>query len=429
MQKYHFKCNNCDHRSENKFGFCPKCENGMGEKINSPIPQNLSNKHLNSSIGIKSVSDYDNEDFTYYDTGIKEINDCLGGGLAINSLTLFSGPPGAGKSTLLLQLINNLAAKNSCAYITAEETGQQVNKRYHRLGLKNNFKLHHLSDINEIIQSTRNCNIIFIDSINTVYNQDFNKGVIGSVSQIKSNIFSLLEYVKNENKTIIVIGQITKDGEIAGPKMLEHMVDISLYFDYFGDGSNYRILKNIKNRFGDNNNIAILEMKEKGLNYIKDYSNIFLNKNNVTEGTAFSVFAEGSKPIFVEIQSLIVPTKSEKNLVQIVGYDLKRLYQLSAILFKYSKINMYGKNVFVNIANGLKINEPVIDLGVYMSIISSEKNKIFQDMLFIGEIGLNGNIIKHQNEEFIVKECQKYFKHVVSYTTGYKNIKDLDKLF
>lgn len=428
MQKYHFKCseNSCNYKSNDKFSICPECQNGFSIKVNSTLSTIYTNKNKSY---IRTVNDYDTEKTQYFDTQIKEINDCLGGGVAINSLTLFSGPPGAGKSTLLLQLINNLAENYKCAYITAEETGGQVNKRYHRLGLKNIFNLEHISNVEEIISSTQDSEIIIIDSINTVYNNNFDKGIIGGVSQVKSNIFSFLEYTKKHNKTIILVGQVTKDGEIAGPKMLEHMVDISLYFDYFGDGSNYRILKNLKNRFGDNSNIAVLEMKENGLNAISDYSNIFLNKNNITEGTTFSVYAEGSKPIFVEIQSLLVPTKSEKPLTQIVGYDLKRLYQLSAILSKYNKINVYGNNLFVNMANGLKVNDPCVDLGVYMSIISNEKKVIFRDKLFLGEIGLNGNIIKQHNEEFILKECKKYFSEVICYSTGYKSIKDLEKLY
>lgn len=426
MQKYYFKCNNCGYEDLNKFFLCPKCNEGSGEKINSIKKVN---KLKNSStITLNNIKDFNSEETEYYTIGTKEIDNCLGGGLAKNSLSIVFGPPGVGKSTLLLQILNSLAVNYNCTYITAEETAGQINKRYHRLKLNNNFKLAHLSSINNIKNATKDSNIIIIDSINTIYD-DTVDNVMGGITQIKNNVFSLLEYSKKENKTIILIGQVTKDGSISGPRVLEHMVDMVLYFDYFGDNSNFRMLKNIKNRFGDNNNVSVYKMKPDGLEVITDYSNIFLNKNNITAGTAFSVFIEGGKPIFVEIQSLIVPTNSEKNLIQIVGYDLKRLFQITAILSKFSKINLFNKNIFVNLVNGIKINEPIIDLGVYASILSSDKNIIIKDTLFLGEIGLNGNILKHMNEEFIVKECSKYFKNIISYSTGYKNISDLNNFF
>lgn len=426
-QNYYFKCNNCDYTSDNKFFICPKCSEGTGEKIDIkkklPFEKKLEKKDM------KNILDYDDTNLDeFYDTNFKEINECLGGGIAKSSLILLSGAPGVGKSTLLLEIIDNLSKHNKCAYITAEETALQVKKRYKRLNLKNNFKLEHLTKLNTIKEKTLDQDIIFIDSINTIYNEE-DTGVLGGTSQVKSIIFSLLDYSKEYNKTIVLIAQIVKDGSISGPKTLEHMVDVVLYFDNFGENGNFRILKNIKNRFANTDNIAILEMKENNLLPINDYSKIFLNKNDITEGTAYSVFFESSKPIFVEIQSLLVDTKSEKNIIQIVGYDLKRLYQLTAILQKYGHINVYGKNIFLSISNGLKINDTSIDLGIYAAVLSHEKKVKLEDTLFIGEIGLNGNIIKKPNEEFIVKECKKYFKKIICYTNGYKNLNDINKYF
>jgi len=425
-QKYYFECDNCGYTDINKFFICPECKSGTGKKKEKPY-----NIKTYSEKEIKYINDIKNETLETISTDIKELDKVLGGkGIVKNSLNIISGFPGVGKSTLLLQLINNFSLKYKCAYITAEETEQQIYQRYKRLKLNNNFYIKHETNINYIKAITKNCDIIIIDSINTIYDDNLNNNFIaGSISQIKNNIFNLMEYAKKNNKTIIIVGQITKDGSIAGPKILEHMVDGVLFFDYFGNNRKYRILKTIKNRYGNINEIALFEMNEKGMIPVSDYSSIFLNKTEYKQGTVYSMYMEGNKPIFLEIQSLIVDSYSEKNIIQSVGYDLKRLNQMIAIItkekFNYNskKITIYNKNIFINITNGMIIKEPFIDLAIFASIISNETNIIIKDSIFIGEIGLNGTVIKHPNEEYIVKESKKYFKNVISYSTGYNNIK------
>jgi len=423
-QKYYFKCTECDYTSMNKFFLCPSCGEGTGEKVISS--QTISKPTAKKDF--KSIEDYKDDLVHYYSTENKKLDETLNGGIAKDSLTILAGPPGVGKSTLLLKIISNLSKKNKCCYITAEETGNQVYNRYKRMKLNNSFKLEHIDNINEIIENTKNEDIIIIDSINTIFDSE-QDSMPGSISQIKNCVFKLLEYSKNHHKTIIIVGQVTKDGSMAGPRVLEHMVDTVLFFDYFSNSNQYRILKIIKNRFGSNENIALFIMNEKGLSILEDYSTIFINKSEKTIGTTYVPVMEGKFPIFIEIQSLITNNSSDNSIMQIVGYDAKRLFQLSAIINQYTDIKLYKNNVFVNISNGLKINQPTVDLSIYASILSSVYNKNIQDIVFIGEVGLNGTIKKHMNEDFLIKECKKYFKTVISYSTGFKTLSDVNKLF
>jgi len=345
-------------------------------------------------------------------TDMNEFNRVLGGGIVPGSIVLLGGDPGIGKSTILLQISYFLSLKGKkVLYVTAEESINQVKLRALRMGIKSSDNLFIMSesDINYINQNIIDIkpDLCIIDSIQAIYDNTIDS-VPGSVTQIKNNTQILMKTSKENNISIFIIGHVTKEGVIAGPKIMEHMVDTVLYFE--GEKyKSYRIIRAVKNRFGATNEVGIFEMEEKGINEVNNPSKLFLSEySGNSSGSCIIVSMEGTRPILLEVQALAYPTYTNMPRRSSIGYEYNRLNQIIAILEKRIGINLSKSDVFVNIVGGLKINEPSADLGVAISIISSVRDIIIpQDTVAIGELGLGGELRSVSNIEQRLKEVNK----------------------
>ena len=440
-----YVCNNCGYESNLKFILCPKCKQGFGQ-----LKENENNKKIFSSkkekeiyknkkkikkerkiFSIKELKEENQEE--RINTGFKELNKVFGNGIMKNSLNLIYGQPGIGKSTLLLEVINNISKQGyKSVYISGEETPLQIKKRYDRLELLENFSIDDETNLLQVMEDFKEYDFLIIDSIQTLYLPD--AGEKGGISQIKACTNALMEFAKKENKTIILIGQVTKDNDMAGPKILEHMVDAVFEMKFYDNQELYRYIKSNKNRFGNVGEISIFKMDEKGMQEIENPSLLFIDNKIPKKGAAYSLLLDGNKPIFIEIQSLVVPAYNDKNYIQSLGINNKRLNQINAILLKYLNISAFAtSHIYTQIRGGLKIKETEThtDLAVAASIISSAGElNIEPDFLFIGELGLTGEILPAKNEKKLIDLGQKFgFTKIISNSTGYKNIKDLYQIF
>jgi len=346
-------------------------------------------------------------------TPIEELNRVLGGGLVPASAILVGGDPGIGKSTLLLQLTSQLADSGiKSLYVTGEESAEQVKLRAHRLqvGSKESYIVAatNVHDILATLDSLKHeVKLVVIDSIQTIYSSDYSSAP-GTVSQIRAVAHDLITYAKRNDIIMLLVGHVTKDGQIAGPKVLEHMVDTVLYFE--GDASyHFRILRAMKNRFGSVNEIGIFEMTSGGLREVKNPSELFLmdRENNVS---GISVFAgiEGSRPILVEIQALIAPSNMPMPRRSVVGWDQNRLSMILAVLSVRYGLNLSTFEVYLSVAGGLKITEPAADLAVAAAIVSAATNSpLPQGSVFFGEIGLSGEVRKVNQVDSRMREATK----------------------
>jgi DNA repair protein RadA/Sms len=363
-------------------------------------------------------------------TGIEEFDRIVGGGLVGGELILVGGEPGVGKSTLLLEISGRLCDKYKTLYVSAEESPQQLTLRARRL--EANFKnLYILGDDNiESIYShikEQGFKFVVIDSIQVVYSQKY-EGSKGSVSQIKGCADYLTQIAKSQNIVIFVVGHVTKEGVIAGPKLLEHIVDCVLYFE--GEIiSNYRILRATKNRFGPTGDIAVFEMVSSGLKEVKKTADLFLpHQMQRISGSTVVCVAEGLRPILVELQSLV--SKASFGMVRrrSLGFDFNRFSLLVAIIEKRLKISLSSEDIFLNVAGGLKITDPAADLGAVMAIISSYRDKEFSfESVFIGEVGLGGELRRVSNINARLKEIERADFKRCFIPEG--NLKEADKGF
>ena len=328
--------------------------------------------------------------------GLSEMNRVLGGGLVPGSLILIGGEPGIGKSTLLIQLAAIFAETNKpVAYISGEESVNQIKLRTERLNI-NDQGLFVLPETNllAILEHLENLSpqLIVIDSIQTMYSEDI-AGVPGSISQIRECTLQLMRWVKQKNIPAFITGHVTKDGSIAGPGTLEHIVDVVLYLE--GEAfSNYRILRSAKNRFGSTNEVGIFEMCHDGMKEVNNPSEVFLSKyNDSSIGSVVVPPLEGSRPLLVEIQALTTPTTFSSPRRIANGIDFNRLLLISAVLSKRAGLRLYNQDIIVNVTGGLKISEPAVDLGVALAIASSfYDRKLLPNLVVLGEIGLSGEL-------------------------------------
>lgn len=378
-------------------------------------------------ISFQSLS-ADINDYLRIPTSLSELDRVLGGGLVRGSAILIGGDPGIGKSTLLLQLVSKLADnKLNCAYVSGEESTEQIKLRARRLELSNSpvklLSATNVQDILNLLSQEENLDLVVIDSIQTMYANEFNSAP-GTVSQVRACSHELVNYAKSKGVIMLIVGHVTKDGQLAGPKVLEHMVDTVLYFE--GErGHHFRILRAVKNRFGGINEIGVFEMQELGLKEVPNPSELFLSPSE-RKASGSSVFAgiEGTRPMLVEVQALISPSFIPTPRRSVVGWDLNRLSMIIAVIGVRYGINLFDKEVYLNIVGGLKVNEPAADLAVACSLVSSFLNSPNPaHSIVFGEIGLSGEIRKVSHAETRLKEAVKlgFTSAIVPYGTKFQN--------
>lgn len=394
-----FTCSKCDAQFPKWSGRCLEC-GAWGTIDKEGIDNKQTNRQTNKiKFNEKKLVDFKNissEEFERIPIKLTEINEILGGGVVKGSLILLGGEPGIGKSTLALQILKQIESSNtSLLYVSGEESAEQIKLRIDRLNYKpQNLKFLSETNVEEIAAAiiTVKPKLAIIDSIQTIYSNEIDSEA-GSISQIRACTSKLVEAAKQSHVPIIITGHVTKEGAVAGPKTLEHLVDVVMYMegDKFHD---YRLLRCSKNRFGSTNEVAVLEMTGTGLNEIKNPTNIFLEQSNEnTPGSVISCFMEGSRAFLVEVQALVTPTIFGYPQRKTSGYDINRLQMLAAVLFKRAKVNLQNQDIHLNIVGGIKVNEPAMDLAVALAIYSAHKNKpINKRMVVFGEIGLGGEI-------------------------------------
>ena len=415
-----YVCQNCGYETAGYLGKCPECgawSSFVEEKIGAESKTNVID--LPDNIPPMKLSEIEMNSEIRTTTGISEFDRVLGGGIVKGSLILIAGDPGIGKSTILLQTSGELCKNNKTVlYISAEESASQIKLRAERLQVKTenlyiypqtNFEL-----IKKHIEEMKP-DLVIVDSIQAIYTSTIQSSA-GSVSQIRECCNSLMSLAKTNNVSIIVIGHVTKDGNIAGPKVLEHMVDTVIQFE--GDKyKTYRILRSIKNRFGNTSEVGIFEMGAKGLSEVLNPSELFLKEYNQTQtpGSTIIVTSEGTRPLLVEIQALVGTTPYPTPRRVANGVDLSRVLQILAVLEKRIGLNLSKQDVYVNVIGGIDVSEPAADLGIALAIISCVRDVVFDShTAIIGEIGLSGEIRAVNHIDKRINEAQKLgFKRVI----------------
>jgi len=437
-----FFCKECGYESAKWFGQCPACKE-WNTLVEEPVSKNKTAKGIASNLTktLKSDSgatpvnlkDISLQEKDRISTSIGELDRVLGGGIVPGSLVLVGGDPGIGKSTLLLQMCYKLANNNrNVLYISGEESLKQIKLRADRIGeCKGDLRL--LCETNlEIVENVlakETPEVVIIDSIQTMYKDDV-AAAPGSVSQVRETTSVLMQLAKGLNISIFIVGHVTKEGTVAGPRMLEHMVDTVLYFE--GDRyASYRVLRGVKNRFGSTNEIGVFEMQEKGLMEVEDPSEYMLNgRPENASGSVVVCMLEGTRPIMVEIQALVCDSNFGMARRTAAGTDYNRVNLLMAVLEKRAGIHMSGSDAYVNVAGGIKVNEPALDLGIVMALVSSFKNRVIDEKTVIfGEVGLSGEVRAVSQAQQRVNEAIKLgFSTCILPKVNLKNIKNNDKI-
>ena len=423
-----YLCSSCgdDHPKWN--GQCPSCnEWGTLSEFKVSKDRKIINQKSEKPIDLKSA--YNTPQLERFLTKINEIDRVLGGGILPGSIILLGGNPGIGKSTLALQLLSKL--KKISLYVSAEESKDQVAIRADRLLIDSSRV--HISSENNIDYILDQCaqlkpSLLIIDSIQTIYNDRLD-ALPGSVSQIRECGQQLLQFAKQNNTSILIIGHVTKEGTIAGPKMLEHMVDTVLYLEG-DDRQDHRILRSDKNRFGNTHEVGIFQMEVNGLTEVSNPSELFLSeRQNKAPGSSIFPSVEGTRPILLEVQALVADSNFSTSQRNINGIDFKRLSMILAVLEKRLGLHLSKKDVFVNIVGGLKIEDPAIDLAVIGAIASSYKEKILnQAMAVFGEVGLGGEIRSVTKVENRINEAQSLgFSQIVIPKSNFDRLKSDSK--
>jgi len=404
-----FTCGECGFVSAKWLGRCPDC--GQWDSL---VEQRLAGKTSLASADFDSPQPLNrpvDQDLARAVTGIDELDRVLGGGIVPGAVVLIGGDPGIGKSTLLLHMLSSLACQGlKVLYVSGEESAHQIGIRAKRLSaMDDNHYLATESSVEAIVAMTREMKpaLLAVDSIQTLTSAD-HPSAAGSITQVRESAARLVEFAKRENIPVVLVGHVTKEGTLAGPRMLEHMVDTVLYFE--GDRNHlFRILRTVKNRFGSTNEIGVFEMKEEGLVQVTNPSEIFLAERPLdVAGSVVLASLEGTRPILVEVQALVSPTNLGTARRTAIGADPQRLSLLCAILEKKAGMDLYGHDIFLNIAGGIRIDEPALDLGVICALASSMLEKpVSPDTAVCGEVGLAGEIRAVSNIEMRISEAER----------------------
>lgn len=439
--KTRYKCRNCGYISASYLGRCPNCgawnqlekETETVKKVSSKVTASrlIKNTGIDQPVKLDEVKATKEERII---TPYKELNRVLGGGIVPGSLVLIGGDPGIGKSTLMLQIMSTIASKHEVLYVSGEESASQIKMRADRLGVGNSgillYPETNMDNIREQIDDLKP-DFLVVDSIQTM-NEPSLDSMVGSAAQVREVTSELMKIAKNDQITVFIVGHVTKEGSIAGPKILEHMVDTVLYFE--GDGHHsYRILRSVKNRFGAANEIGMFEMRNEGLTEVTNPSSIFLDERlpNST-GSAIVVSLEGTRPLLADIQALVTPTAFGYAKRTTSGLDYNRVALLLAVLEKRGNLMLQNQDAFLTATGGIKLNEPAIDLAIAMAVASSYKNEeISSTDCFVGEIGLTGEIRRVNRIEARVNEAAKLgFKRIFiprhNFLTTLKNRTDIE---
>lgn len=425
-QKTIFSCQQCGFQSPKWMGKCPDCLQWNSLVEEQPVTQSTHSRALAAPGKPQKISEITSREEDRLRCGIGELDRTLGGGVVPGSLILVGGDPGIGKSTLLLQAVDKLARQGIVLYVTAEESVRQVKLRGERLGVKAD-QLYLLAEtsLEQIKARIKELkpDFLIIDSIQTIFTNSL-ESAPGSVSQVRECTGQLMIQAKGDGLPTFLVGHVTKDGAIAGPRVLEHMVDTVLYFE--GDpGHPYRILRAVKNRFGSTNEIGVFEMQEQGLREVSNPSELFLaERPEKSAGSAVVPSLEGTRPILVELQALVSSSSFGTPQRTAIGIDHKRVALLVAILEKKIELSLAGQDIFLNVAGGVRLDEPAVDLGVIAALASSHLDKIIdpQTVLF-GEVGLTGEIRAVSQPELRVKEAARLgFNRCVLPNSSLKNL-------
>ena len=423
--KIKYVCSNCGYESLRWIGKCPECDswNTFVEEIIETSPHQKSS--YEGRVPLHKINEITAAEEDRIKTGINEFDRVLGGGLMPGSVVLLGGDPGIGKSTLAMQAASNI--KDKVLYVTGEESEKQIKIRASRLKINSDeFYVLAETDLNPIIKAINDLNpvLIVIDSIQTMYRSELDNSP-GTVTQIRECTSLLLEEAKKKHYSVLIVGHVTKEGFIAGPKLLEHIVDTVIQFEGESHHS-FRILRSQKNRFGSTNEIGVFEMHEDGLSEVKNPSELFLSeREKESSGSVVTASIEGTRPILIEVQALVTPSNYGNPQRVTTGFDQRRLSILLAVLEKRGSFRLSANNVFLNMAGGVKIDEPAVDLAVCCSIASSLLDKTANNnCVIVGEVGLGGEIRTVSQIEKRIHEAERLgFKKIIIPQNNLKGLK------
>jgi len=415
-KKTYYVCQQCGHESAKWLGKCPECDSWSTFQEEVRQATKKQTRHTSKASAVMALLEINDQQHSRISTGIKEFDRTLGGGIVPGSVIMIGGDPGIGKSTLMLQVLDSVCENKNILYVSGEESVNQVNLRAKRLGVRNK-QIMFCTETNlyNLLQQLESMGpaLVIIDSIQTLYNEEIDS-IPGNISQLRVCTGALMRYAKSADIPLFLIGHVTKEGSLAGPKVLEHMVDTVLYFE--GEQQyDYRILRSVKNRFGPVNEIGLFQMTEKGLIGVTNPSHLFLSENDTHKsGNAIVAVMEGNRPFLVQVQALVTKTQFGIPQRTATGIDHRRMNLLLAVLEKRCGKPFSFHDVFIKVAGGLRIDEPAADLGICMALVSSlDERSFIHSTVYIGEVGLGAEIRSVSRLEERIKEAQKL---------GFKNI-------